>query len=54
MSPKPSARRQVYLDRYKKEPPVIVLKRSRTHKVRRSPLPGVFSFLHTAKLGRLS
>lgn len=49
-----SARRRAYLERYKKKPPVIVLRRSRTHKVRRSPLPGVFSFLHAGKLrGRL-
>lgn len=46
-----SARRRAYLERFAKEPPVIVLRRSRrTHKIRRSPLPGVQTFLHGLRL----
>lgn len=46
-----TARRKVYLERYAKEPPAIVLRRSRrTRKVRRSPLPGVQTVLHASRL----
>ncbi len=58
-----SARRQAYLERYRKEPPALVLRRgwgahrdgpatTRTGKLRRSPLPGVFSALHITRLSR--